>query len=315
MKINNLDKFYTNPKICKELTKEFLSMFYSIRENLNDYTFVEPSAGSGNFIDAFQYYNVKNEKILAFDLEPKNNTKILKEDFLKIDLKKYKLDKTKTIIIGNPPFGNKGKLALEFLNKCLKFSNVVMFILPKTFKRYSLQSKVDNNSKLIYERELEDNSFLVDDRQYDVSCVVQIWVNKNVKKWSNLVDRRLKNKTQNLFADDLKLFIHNNTKETLKYFNKEKYGWDFAVCRQGYYDYNNKITNPKELRKNRQYLFVKCANWLKTFVDKIDFEKLSNLNNTTIKGFSNSDFYNELYQIIVNSNLAPVEEFLAIWNF
>lgn len=314
MKINTLDQFYTNPKICKELIKEFLDMFYSIRTNLNEYTFIEPSAGTGNFVDAIQVNNVNTNKILAFDLEPKNNSKIIKEDFLKLDLNKYELDKSRTIVVGNPPFGNKGKLALEFLNKCLKHSDIVMFILPKTFKRYLLQSKVDNNAKLIYEKDLESNSFIVDDRQYDVSCVVQIWVNKSVKKWSNLVDRRLKRQTQNLLGNELKLFIHNNTTDTLKYFNKKKYDWKFAVCRQGYYDYNDKITNPKFLKKNRQYLFIKCSEQLMKFIDKINFEKLSKLNNTTIKGFSNSDFYNELYQIIINSNLAPIDEFLSIWN-
>lgn len=319
MKNNNLDQFYTNPKVCKELVNDFFNMFYSIKTNLNQYTFIEPSAGSGNFIDAILSYSYNNqsinkEQILGFDLEPKKNNMIIKTDFLKLNLNKYKLDKSKTIVIGNPPFGNKGKLALDFLNKCLKYSDIVLFILPKTFKRYLLQKKIDTSAKLIYEKDLDSNSFLVDDRQYDVSCVAQIWVNKKVQKWSNLIDKRKQNQITNIFGDDLKLFTHNNTKETLKYFDKEKYGWDFAVVRQGYYDYNQKITNPKELKENRQYLFIKCSNRIKKFVNKINFNKLANINNTTVKGFSNSDLYDELYQIIFNSNLAPVEEFLTIWD-
>ncbi len=55
--------------------------------------------------------------------------------------------------------------------------------------------------------------------------------------------------------NDFITYIHNNTPHTLKYFNKEKYQWDFAVVRQGFYDYNEKITNANLLIKNRQYFF------------------------------------------------------------
>ena len=56
------------------------------------------------------------------------------------------------------------------------------------------------------------------------------------------------------------MFLHNNTPSTLKFFQKEKYNWDFAVVRQGFYDYNKKIENTGELFENRQYITLSEIN-------------------------------------------------------
>lgn len=105
-------------------------------------------------------------------------------------------------------------------------------------------------------------------------------------------------------SNDIELFVHNNTRETLKYFNKSKYKWDFAIHCQGYYDYNKKIINPDNLIQNRQYLFIKCKNKnIMKYIRKIDFNKLAKENSIIILGFSNSDFYNELYKLIIEEQL------------
>ncbi|WP_326495114.1 hypothetical protein [Mycoplasmopsis felis] len=44
-------------------------------------------------------------------------------------------------------------------------------ILPNTFNRYSVQSKINPNSKLIYTENRTKNSFIVNDREYSVNCV------------------------------------------------------------------------------------------------------------------------------------------------
>ena len=97
--------------------------------------------------------------------------------------------------------------------------------------------------------------------------------------------------------DDFTLYIHNNTVSTLKYFDKAKYEWDFAVPRQGFYDYNHKIINEHELKKNVQYLFVKYKNPIaKDIFSSLDFEKLSHTN-TAILGYSNTDVVSEYNRI------------------
>ena len=96
---------------------------------------------------------------------------------------------------------------------------------------------------------------------------------------------------------DFKLFIHNNTQETLKYFNKDEFKWDFAVYRQGFYDYKERITDPNKLQRHIQYLFIKYIDPVsKEVFDKMDFEKLSHTN-TSILGFSNTDVVAEYIKI------------------
>lgn len=61
----------------------------------------------------------------------------------------------KRVIVGNPPFGHRGKLALDFLNKSLNEAPIVAFILPNLFKRYSIQKRIDKRAKLVLNADLE----------------------------------------------------------------------------------------------------------------------------------------------------------------
>lgn len=299
---NKLDQFYTNPKIVDELLNDLFSCFYSLRLTPQNYFFVEPSAGTGNFIDGLYKIGIDiNNQVFAIDIDPKNNEFIKKMDFFNTNVKSY-CHKNKTIItIGNPPFGKKGDMALEFLNKSLEYSDIVAMILPKTFRRFSLQNKIKKDAKLIFDKSLKSNSFLVNDREYNVNCCFQIWINPNIIVSTS--DLRLKKQIKSL-ENDIKLFIHNNTQNTLKYFDKQKYKWDFAIHRQGFYNYNELITDQSKLIKNHQYLFVKCNNKkILNIIKEIDFNLLAKKNSTTTFGFSNSDFYNEVYKKIIYSSI------------
>ena len=43
-------------------------------------------------------------------------------------------EKNNFIVIGNPPFGLRGQLALKFINHSSKFADYVCFILPQLFQ-------------------------------------------------------------------------------------------------------------------------------------------------------------------------------------
>ncbi len=113
--------------------------------------------------------------------------------------------------------------------------------------------------------------------------------------------------------NDFITYIHNNTPHTLKYFNKEKYQWDFAVVRQGFYDYNEKITNANLLIKNRQYFFIKAhSKEALMIIHKIDFNKLAH-KNTQVLGFSTYDFVEgRILQIKGNACLKKCSKKLPI---
>jgi hypothetical protein len=170
--------------------------------------------------------------------------------------------------------------------------------LPIQFKRYLEQKQINETSKLIFESDLlPKDCFIYKDKPYNVKSILQIWASLKNKKYDEFNDLRIKIAPVKSHKD-FKLFIHNNTTNTLKYFNKKIYKWNFAVPRQGYYDYSKKITDPNKLIKNRQYLFVKYINPIsKEIFKKIDFKKLSE-SNTSIPGFSNSDVIKEYLTLL-----------------
>lgn len=175
MKARILDQFYTKNKVATECL-DFL--FKTIEENFlnkENYFFLEPSAGTGSFFNLLD----KNNR-MGSDLEPKTSDIILQDFLLFNDLV---LNKDKSIItIGNPPFGKNSSLAIKFFNKASNFSDIIAFIVPKTFKKDSVKNKLNLNFWLLKEKDLDKNSFVFNNDEYDVPCVFQIWVKKEEKR-------------------------------------------------------------------------------------------------------------------------------------
>jgi len=70
----------------------------------------------------------------------------------------------------------------------------------------------------------------------------QVWTKRKTAQ----KDLRIKEKPITKHPD-FEMYLHNNTQSTLKYFQKDKYQWDFAVVRQGFYDYAQKIKSTAKL--------------------------------------------------------------------
>ena len=171
LKRNTIDKYYTKQSVvnqCIDLVKKY--------NNISDNDLIiEPSAGNGAFIRSIKTLS-KNYKF--YDLEPEND-EIIKQDFLDFDFTELKKIYKNIHIIGNPPFGRQSSLAIKFIKKCCEFSNTISFILPKSFKKDSMKKHFLENFHLIYEIDLLENSFLVNNNECDVPCVFQIWHYKN----------------------------------------------------------------------------------------------------------------------------------------
>lgn len=153
---DTLDRFYTKPEIaqkCVELIK-----------NLNEYdAIIEPSAGSGSFSNLLP--------CIAFDISPAADN-IRVANWFEVDKTAFPLN---SLVIGNPPFGQQNTLAISFFNESAKFCSTIAFILPLSFKKQSVQDKLDKNFWLIEEWILPKNSFDFEGQDYDVPCVFQIW--------------------------------------------------------------------------------------------------------------------------------------------
>lgn len=282
-----LDKFYTQDHTVDIAISYLKEKCLEADIDLSEFIFLEPCAGKGAFLDGLERH-LPTSQWEAYDIEP-DDSRIVQKDFLTIPPR----HSAKRISIGNPPFGYKGDLAIDFINRCADWGPIIAFVLPIQFRRYHTQKRVFPNLKLIFSSgNLPRDSFLLEDKAYHVNSLFQIWVDSLSPFFRQQKDLRLVKPLPNRHEDFI-LYIHNNTVDTLKYFDKDKYEWDFAVTRQGFYDYNERIHDPGQLKPHVQYLFVKYVDPIsKTVFDQIDFEKLSHVN-TAILGFSNTDLVAE----------------------
>lgn len=185
LKRKTIDKYYTSNKIvnkCIELIQEYVNIQ---KEDLC----IEPSAGNGSFITMIK--TITNN-YLFYDLEPENS-EIIKLDYLDFDSNTMIPQNVKKIhMIGNPPFGRQSSLAIKFIKKSQQYCDSISFILPKSFKKPSLQKHFQLNFHLINEYDIPEKSFIVDNKPYDVPCVFQIWIKKDTNR--NVPEKQVPNK-------------------------------------------------------------------------------------------------------------------------
>ena len=92
----------------------------------------------------------------------------------------------KVLVIGNPPFGVQNNLAIGFFNHSAGFADTIAFILPKSFRKPSIQDRLSLDFSLFLDIDLERNSFILDGEDYDVPTVFQVWKRHPRKKIKKL---------------------------------------------------------------------------------------------------------------------------------
>ena len=183
LKRNTTDKFYTSKK-CVDLCMEFISKYIEIKPTS---LIIEPSAGNGAFIKSIKLLDATS---VFYDLD-QEHPEIIQKDYLTINQKEYssyynKEDYETIHIIGNPPFGRQSSTAIKFIKKSCEFCDTLSFILPKSFKKDSLQKHFPLNFHLIYQVDLPANSFIVNGEEYDVPCVFQIWIKNETERTTSV---------------------------------------------------------------------------------------------------------------------------------
>lgn len=191
-----LDQFYTKRTVALDLFSKFNAIVLLNGFKNNDW--LEPSAGGGAFYDLMP----KNKLGLDLDVKISN---VIQADFLT-----YDLPKNDYIVLGNPPFGKNSSLAVKFFNKAALNAVMIGFVVPKTFKKDGLKNKLNRRFHLIYEEDLQKNSFELDGKSYHVPCVFQVWIKREDLR--EVVKRE---------------FIHDD----FSFVSKEK--GDFAIQRVG----------------------------------------------------------------------------------
>lgn len=176
---NIKDQFYTNVNVAKSCIQNIIDLFPFI----SNYVWLEPSAGDGAFFNNIPSTFQK----IGIDIDPHSDG-IIKQDFLEWELNTSICKDKDIIAFGNPPFGRQSSQAKAFISKCCKFANIIAFILPKSFTKPSMYNVFDLKFHLVKTIELEKNSFVINGTPYDVPCVFQIWLKKNVNR---LVEQKI----------------------------------------------------------------------------------------------------------------------------
>jgi hypothetical protein len=162
------DQFFTpldTAKYCFSKCVEILELY---EDNEANYNFIEPSAGNGVFFKLLPL-----DRRFGIDIEPKSEN-IVQGDYLEWF---PTVDKTKYIVIGNPPFGLRGQLALKFINHSSNFADYVCFILPQLFESdgKGVPRKRVKGLNIIHSEKLHTDFLDPDGKIIKVECIFQIW--------------------------------------------------------------------------------------------------------------------------------------------
>lgn len=169
------DQYFTNVAVAQYCWEQLKDIAKILEINLDEYQFIEPSAGTGNFLQCLPHGSI------GLDLIPRLPS-IHQCDFLTW---KPPSSRQKYILIGNPPFGLRGSLALKFIRHAYSFADVVAFILPQLFASdgKGATAKRVRGYSLAHSESLSSNSFhLLNGEDVNVYTVFQIWTKINTHK-------------------------------------------------------------------------------------------------------------------------------------
>lgn len=182
-----LDQFFTIPEVAQYCYDNMMSIMHTDGADHRQYKFIEPSAGSGAFLDL-----LPKDRRIGIDVMPLRDD-IEQHDFLSWSIKPNCLSYA---TIGNPPFGYRAWLALAFMNHAATYSDYVGMILPMAFQsdgKGSPKHRV-KGLELLHSEILPPESFRdIDGKAVKINALWQVWkrgVNHKpvIKKCSQWID-------------------------------------------------------------------------------------------------------------------------------
>ena len=243
----NYEQYYTPLDTAQELYETTLLI---VGDNFDN--FVEPSAGKGAFLDL-----MPPDKRIGIDIDP------LRKEIVEQDFFNFVWPEGRTITIGNPPFGRRGKLAMKFLNISAENSEVVAFILPAIFSKFTFYNRVHPYMQLQHEipvTEFDSPDGIGEGPK--VNCVFQIW-----KKST----RRRKKVVRPNSCDDFDM-IHRHYSRTSPEERERLKSYDFAISQ-----IEGKIRNCEDVTGGSVY-FIKDNTpdkSVRSVMERVDFSNLS----------------------------------------
>lgn len=194
-RVTGKEQFYTPEQLAIQLTQTIASVV----PDFSSRTIIEPAGGTGSFLKAAKQLGAT--KLVSFDIEPKADG-VIKADFLFADLKTIQ----SAVTLSNPPFGRNNSLSIPFFNKAAEASEFIAFIVPRSWRKWSVINRLDRNFHLVHDQDL--NIDYVDDegqmvwRKSRLNTCFQIWQRKDsLRELIKVVDHGLVSKAVPADAD------------------------------------------------------------------------------------------------------------------
>ncbi len=144
-RVTGKEQYYTPIETAQEVFKNLEKLVPDLRSR----TLIEPAGGTGAFIKAAIEAGISN--VISFDIEP-HHPMVQEGDFLN-----QNLDVADAITVTNPPFGRNNSLSIPFFNHSAKTSEYIVFVVPRSWRKWTVQNKLDRRFELIKDDDLTIN--------------------------------------------------------------------------------------------------------------------------------------------------------------
>lgn len=168
------EQYYTPPATASAVVTRLLEQVPTARDRM----WIEPAGGTGSFIDAARAHGVST--ILSYDIEP-HHPDVKRGNFLK-----QKLKVSGAVAVGNPPFGRNNALSVPFFNACAQHCDAICFIVPKSWRKWSVINRLDQSFHLIDDYDLQINY----DDAHGSELSEKFWLNTVVQTWEKRTELR-----------------------------------------------------------------------------------------------------------------------------
>ena len=138
---------------------------------------LEPAGGTGSFVEVAL---ARGAQVISFDIEPLHPA-VEQGSFLEQELSHENL-----ITISNPPFGRNNSLSIPFFNHAATSSDAICFIVPRSWRKWSVTNRLDLNFELLSDQDLDidymdSSGDLISDKSRLATCF-QIWKRTSVAR-------------------------------------------------------------------------------------------------------------------------------------
>lgn len=193
-RVTGLEQYYTPQHLAHDLTE----VLFDFLDHPAKRHFLEPAGGTGSFVKALATLGAKN--ITSIDTYPKHPA-ITKGDFLS-----FQSANSDLVTISNPPFGRNNALSIPFFNHAAKFSTQIAFLVPRSWRKWSVQNRLDLRFHLVHD---QDVNLIYENEQgeplakaNELRTCFQIWEKREVLRPKTVVpDNGYLRKTGPLEAD------------------------------------------------------------------------------------------------------------------